>query len=81
MSEPRDQVDTSPRAPESRSRTYVDDTGQIWHVSEQPFSEYDRRRGHSLIFTSDQAVRRVRDYPAEWHSLPEPALAALSWKT
>lgn len=78
MSEIRD-VDTTSRVPETRSRSYVDDDAQVWRVSEQPFSEYDRRSGYSLIFTSDLAVRRVRDYPAGWFDLPERELAALSW--
>jgi hypothetical protein len=80
MSEIRNQADATPRAAETRSRTFVDDDGQIWHVSEQAFSEYDRRRGFSLIFTSDLAVRRVRDYPPSWFDLDDSALAALSWK-
>lgn len=79
MSEIRDQVDAVLRVPDARSRTFVADDGQIWHVSEQPFSEYDRRRGFSLIFASELAVRRVRDYPADWFGLTEDALAALSW--
>jgi hypothetical protein len=79
MNEIRDQVDGTLRARDPRSRTFVADDGQIWHVSEQPFSEYDRRRGFSLIFASELAVRRVRDYPADWFELSEQALAALSW--
>ena len=78
MSEIRD-VDATPRVPETRSRTYADDDAQMWYVSEQPFSEYDRRSGYSLIFTSELAVRRVRDYPANWFDLSERELAALSW--
>lgn len=79
-SQMRDQASAGPRTPEPRTRTYVDVDGMCWHVSEQPFSEYDRRSGCSLIFASDLAVRRVRDYPADWFSLPELALVALSWK-
>jgi hypothetical protein len=79
MSDIRDQVDATPRARESRTRTFVADDGQIWHVSERPFAEYDRRRGFSLIFASELAVRRVRDYPADWFGLSEEALAKLSW--
>ena len=79
MSQLRDQLDTVTHVPETRSRSYVDDDGQLWHVSEQAFSEYDRRRGFSLIFTSDLAVRRVRNYPAEWFALADIELAALSW--
>jgi len=45
-----------------------------------PFSNYDRRRGRSLIFWSEGAVRRVRSYPADWHELSDRDLALLSWK-
>ncbi len=63
-----------------RERVFVDDDGVRWVVKELSFSDYDRRRGRSLIFASDAAVRRVRDYPAEWFELSETELAALSWK-
>lgn len=49
-------------------------------MTEERFGEYDRRRGASLIFSSESVVRRVRDYPAEWRGLSEVALLALSWK-
>ena len=49
-------------------------------MSEQPFSEYDRRSGYSLIFSSELAVRRVRDYPSDWFALSDSDLAALSWR-
>lgn len=49
-------------------------------MSEEPFTDYDRRRGASLIFSSDNVVRRVRGYPAEWRDLTDDALLALSWK-
>jgi hypothetical protein len=62
-------------------RHFEDADGVRWRVFEQPFSDYDRRRGLSLIFASDIAVRRVRDYPADWHTLSEDALHALSWKS
>jgi hypothetical protein len=65
---------------QSRVRSFTDDLGQDWLVSEQPFSEYDRRRGFSLIFASELAVRRVRDYPGDWFTLSDPELAALSWR-
>lgn len=63
-----------------RSRRFTDDLGQTWLVSEQPFSEYDRRSGFSLIFSSELAVRRVRDYPSDWFALSDDELAALSWR-
>jgi hypothetical protein len=62
-----------------RTRSFTDEVGQTWYVSEQPFSEYDRRSGASLIFASELAVRRVRNYPSDWFALSDQALAALSW--
>jgi hypothetical protein len=64
-----------------RERLFVDSEGIRWQVREMPFSSYDRRSGRSLIFWSDGAVRRVRDYPADWHLLSDGELAKLSWKT
>ena len=61
-------------------RTFVDADGVGWRVHEQTFSEYDRRKGRSLIFSSDGAVRRVRDYPQDWMALTDSELSELSWK-
>ena len=63
-----------------REREFVDVDGTRWRVKEMAFSLYDRRRGASLIFWSDGAVRRVRDYPDNWYELSEDDLARLSWK-
>jgi len=63
-----------------REREFADADGTRWRVREMPFSQYDRRRGRSLIFWSDGAVRRVRDYTTDWHELSDEALALLSWK-
>ncbi|HUR21543.1 MAG TPA: hypothetical protein VMZ90_12085 [Vicinamibacterales bacterium] len=71
-------VETDGNAP--HERTYLDAEGARWRVFEQPFADYDRRSGMSLIFSSDSAVRRVRDYPAAWMDLTDAELAALSWK-
>lgn len=60
-------------------RVFVDAEGIRWQVSERPFADYDRRRGLSLIFASDSAVRRVREYPADWFQLSDEELGALSW--
>lgn len=62
-------------------RVFVDGEGTRWQVSERPFADYDRRRGLSLIFASDSAVRRVREYPANWFSLSDEELQLLSWKS
>jgi hypothetical protein len=79
--------DSSRRRGEARTgaraetaRVFYDADGICWHVYEQPSSEYDRRRGVSLIFASEAAIRRVRTYPADWRTLSDEDLAALSWK-
>lgn len=61
-------------------RIFTDADGTRWQVSERPFADYDRRRGLSLIFASDSAVRRVREYPADWFLLSDEELSTLSWK-
>ena len=53
--------------------------GVLWLVYELPPSPFDRRSVPSLVFESDSAMRRVRTYPADWRSLSEKALIALSW--
>jgi hypothetical protein len=78
VSRERTEVDSS--VERTRIRNFTDDLGQTWLVSERPFSEYDRRSGSSLIFSSELAVRRVRDYPGDWYALSDAELAALSWR-
>lgn len=54
---------------------YTDGAGIAWRA-------YERRRPgqrRALVFESAHAVRLVRDYPANWHTLPRAALEALSW--
>lgn len=41
---------------------------------------YDRR-GPTLVFESENIVRRVRSYPSNWRELPDMELFALSWHT
>ncbi|MFL5612414.1 MAG: hypothetical protein ACJ796_01985 [Gemmatimonadaceae bacterium] len=55
--------------------------GAPWLVYELPAMPFDRRNSPSLVFESDSAVRRVRDYPADWRSLSDDDLFALSWAT
>jgi hypothetical protein len=50
--------------------------GVSWRVYEVSYA-FDRRSGRSLIFEHDQAWRRIRTYPANWHRLPDAALVAL----
>ena len=69
------------RSAAPRVRVFMDEGGTQWQVSERPFADYDRRRGLSLIFASDSAVRRVREYPVHWLQLSDDDLIALSWKS
>lgn len=81
MSEPSTPNESAqPEQAEERVRIFVDADGTRWRVHEMTFSSYDRRRGQSLIFWSEGAVRRVRSYPANWHELSDGDLALLSWK-
>ena len=77
MSDSRERIEAP--SPDGQTRTYTDDIGMAWRVFEQAFSEYDRRSGYSLIFASELAVRRVRDYPSDWFTLSTAALERLSW--
>ncbi|CAN5801174.1 hypothetical protein BH11GEM1_BH11GEM1_17720 [soil metagenome] len=80
MSGPIDRVTSSTDSSTPRARTLLDSEGSQWRVFEQAFADYDRRSGLSLIFASDAAVRRVRDYPANWFDLPDDELLTLSWR-
>jgi hypothetical protein len=49
--------------------------GERWLVYEL-LSTYDRRGG-SLVFESDNVVRRVRDYPANWREVADADLLSV----
>jgi hypothetical protein len=52
-----------------------------WSVREVDGRKVPAARGsRCLIFDSESAVRRVWDYPPDWHELPPGELAALSWR-
>jgi hypothetical protein len=74
-----DRFDVSIDSAALPGRSFMDAEGTHWRVYEQPFADYDRRTGMSLIFASEAAVRRVRDYPADWMDLSDQELMALSW--
>ena len=80
MTVSRERTEVERSAVQTRIRSFTDDLGQTWLVTERPFSEYDRRSGSSLIFSSELAVRRVRDYPSDWYALSDSDLASLSWR-
>ena len=59
-----------------RARRFVVD-GVAWSVR-AALNPYDRRSRPDLIFESEAIVRRVRNYPSHWESLPDEELFALS---
>jgi hypothetical protein len=76
-----DRFDVSMDSDTGAERSFMDAEGTHWRVYEQRFADYDRRTGMSLIFASEAAVRRVRDYPADWMDLSDQELMALSWNS
>ena len=62
---------------ETRSRAVWGDGAQ-WRVREAEYPIEDRRCGCSLIFETDEIIRRVRDYPLHWFDLPDEELYRLS---
>ena len=54
--------------------------GVFWRVFELAPTPYDRRQSPSLVFESDTAFRRVRNYPASWRALSDDDLFLLSWE-
>lgn len=81
MSEPPIPAQSAQDSSTPPSRSFVDEDGAHWTVYEQAFGDYDRRSSLSLVFNSEFAVRRVRNYPANWLELSERELILLSWKS
>jgi hypothetical protein len=51
-----------------------------WSVVEVDVGALPGARGpRCLLFTRQDCIRRVWDYPADWRTLDAAALAALSW--
>ena len=62
-------------------RTFRDGHGTPWRVREVDASELRSPQGHHcLIFTCDNASRRVWRFPAHWRDLGEEELEKLSWE-
>ena len=60
---------------------FRDDAQTRWRVSERDCRKDPGTHGEwCLLFTSDDAVRRVWEYPNDWHLLSAVALTALSWQ-
>jgi hypothetical protein len=72
---------TAPRADAVDGVEFLDAANVHWRVTERDATGDPGARGERcLIFTSDEAVRRVWDYPPGWRDLAADALAALSWR-
>jgi hypothetical protein len=70
-------VVTTSQPPRNASRIVLVD-GVEWKVFEH--ERIDRKLERSLVFSTQDIVRRVRNYPANWRSLDDAALFALSRK-
>jgi hypothetical protein len=79
MAEHEGLADLLREAQRTARRLAVD--GTPWLVYELPATPFDRRNSPSLVFETENTVRRVRDYPADWRSLSDDDLFALSWTT
>ena len=53
--------------------------GVPWLIYELPPLVFDRRNSATLIFESDDVMRRVRNYPPQWRELSDDDLFAISW--
>jgi leucyl aminopeptidase (aminopeptidase T) len=58
----------------------IERNGVKWVVQEFPAPNYDRRGDPSLMFASDEVMRRVRTYPDNWAELSDEELYALSMR-
>lgn len=62
------------------TRVIIGGDGRTWLVRESSPSPYDRRGAPTLVFLTDDVMRRVQDYPADWFELADPDLFALSMR-
>ena len=59
---------------------HVTADGVRWLIYELPPLPLDRRTSPSLVFESDNVIRRVRNYPIGWRALSDEELIELSWQ-
>ena len=60
---------------------FIDAAFVEWRVTERSAHADPGSRGdYCLIFQSNDAARRVWNYPAGWRDLPPEALSLLSWR-
>lgn len=52
--------------------------GVRWIIREVPAPPFDRRGGTHLVFDGESIMRRVRQFPVDWHTLTDAELYELS---
>ena len=62
-------------------RRYFVHGNAMWTVYERNASKFDLRHEPNLIVASEDAIRRVRNYPTNWFELSDEGLYDLSWNT
>jgi len=81
---PRDASDeplgdaVSPRPSSPRVRVVGGGDGRQWVVRELALPGADRRGTSSLVFATENLIRRVRHYPDDWYDCSDDELLALS---
>lgn len=64
--------------PATRKVRHLVADGLRWEVREVQAPQFDRRGGTHLLFDGEQVMRRLRVFPADWASLSDDALYALT---
>ena len=81
-----DEVDAADSGDEASSRPepigFVDQQRVLWCVVERDARrDPGARASRCLIFSCQESIRRVWNYPANWRELGDADLEALSWKS
>ena len=77
MNDPRHFSEQIRKAQRTARQFIVDATR--WLVYELPPPSFDRRMTSTLVFESDEVIRKVRNFPNNWRDLSDDELFALSW--
>ena len=68
-----------------RERTFLDESQRKWRVYERHLTrpscgDADLPVERILVFDAGSVVRRVSQFPDDWHTLSAASLDALSWQ-
>ena len=78
---PRSARQATVEARMSQGHEFQDSAGVAWRVFELPAGSAGKASWSAcLIFESDNAVRRVRQYPPHWSALSALDLERVSWE-